>query len=119
MWNPKKGWADGCNENALTVNRAIDDLTKEINEHYKRIKSNMGFITAEQVKNAVMGAGQKPLTLLALFRKHNEEFNKGIGIDRIKETYDSYLRLYKLSSSRSVVLKMSCSRILTVCFRRF
>ena len=54
-----------------------------------------GFQTAEQVKNAVMGVGQKPLTLLALFREHNEEFKKRIGVDRIKESYDSYLRSYK------------------------
>ena len=55
----------------------------------------MGFITAELVKNAVMGIGQKPLTLLALFREHNEEFKKRIGTDRIKETHASYLRSYK------------------------
>lgn len=42
-----------------------------------------------------MGVGQKPLTLLALFREHNEEFKKRIGVDRIKESYDSYLRSYK------------------------
>ena len=36
IWNPEKGRADGRSENALTVNRAIDDLTKEINEHYRR-----------------------------------------------------------------------------------
>ncbi len=95
IWNPEKGRADGRSGNALIVNRAIDDLTKEINGHYQRIKSNLGFITAEQVKNAVMGVGQKPLTLLALFREHNEEFKKRVGIDRIKETYDSYLRSYK------------------------
>ena len=95
IWNPEKGRADGRSENAITVNRAIDDLTKEIKEHYRRIKNSLGFITAEQVKNAVMGVGQKPLTLLALFREHNEEFKKRIGVDRIKESYDSYLRSYK------------------------
>ena len=55
----------------------------------------MGFVTAELVKNAVKGIGQKPVTLLALFREHNEEFKKRIGVDRIKETYDSYQRSYK------------------------
>ena len=28
IWNPEKGRADGRSENAITVNRAIDDLTK-------------------------------------------------------------------------------------------
>ncbi len=95
IWNPEKGRADGRSENALTVNHAIDDLTKEITEHYRRIKNSLGFITAELVKNAVKGIGQKPLTLLALFREHNEEFKKRVGVDRIKETYDSYTRSYK------------------------
>ena len=44
IWNPEKGRADGRSENAITVNRAIDDLTKEIKEHYRRIKNSLGFI---------------------------------------------------------------------------
>lgn len=95
IWNPEKGRADGRSANAVNVNRAIDGLTKEIEGHYRRIKDSLGFITAELVKNAVMGIGQKPLTLLALFREHNEEFKKRIGVDRIKETYESYMRSYK------------------------
>ena len=95
IWNPEKGRADGRSENAVVVNRAIDELTKEITGHYNNIKNSLGFITAELVKNAVMGIGQKPLTLLALFRERNEEFEKRIGLDRIKETHDSYLRSYK------------------------
>ena len=95
IWNPEKGRADGRSENAAIVNRAIDDLSQEITGHYHRIRNSLGFITAELVKNAVMGTGQKPLTLLALFREHNEEFKKRIGIDRIQETYDSYMRSYK------------------------
>ena len=95
IWNPDKGRADGRSENAVTVNRAIDELTKEITEHYNHIKKSLGFVTAELVKNAVKGIGQKPVTLLALFREHNEEFKKRVGVDRIKETYDCYQRSYK------------------------
>lgn len=57
IWNPGKGRADGRSANAVTVNRAIDDLTAEIEGHYRRIKDSLGFITAELVKNAVKGAG--------------------------------------------------------------
>lgn len=95
IWNLEKGRADGRSENAVTANRAIDNLTCEIVGHYDRIKNSLGFIMAEQVKNVVKGIGQKPLTLLALFREHNEEFRKRVGIDRIQETYDSYMRFYK------------------------
>lgn len=95
IWNPETGRADGRSENAVTVNRAIDELTREITNHYNHIKKSLGFVTAELVKNAVKGIGQKPVTLLTLFREHNEEFKKRIGVDRIKETYDSYQRSYK------------------------
>ena len=94
IWNPTTGRADGRSRNANEVNRAIDALTEEIKGHYKRINLSLGFVTAELVKNAVKGIGQKPLTLLALFRKHNEEFRKRIGIDRTKETYKCYVRSY-------------------------
>ena len=96
----RKGRADGRSENAVIVNRAIDDLSQEITGHYHRIRNSLGFITAELVKNAVMGTGQKPLTLLALFREHNEEFKKRVGVDRIQETYDSYMRSYKQGRGR-------------------
>ena len=94
IWNPTTGRADGHSRNANEVNRAIDALTEEIKAHYKRINLSLGFVTAELVKNAVKGIGQKPLTLLALFREHNEEFEKRIGIDRTKETYKCYIRSY-------------------------
>jgi len=94
IWNPTTGRADGRSRNANEVNRAIDALTEEIKAHYKRINLSLGFVTAELVKNAVKGIGQKPLTLLALFREHNEEFRKRIGIDRTKETYACYVRSY-------------------------
>ena len=94
IWNPTTGRADGRSRNACEVNRAIDALTEEIKAHYKRINLSLGFVTAELVKNAVKGIGQKPLTLLALFREHNEEFRKRVGIDRTKETYKCYVRSY-------------------------
>ena len=94
LWNPETGRADGRSANARKVNRAIDLLTEQIEAHYRRIRNNLGFVTAELVKNAVKGVGQKPLTLLALFREHNAEFYKRVGVDRMKEPYASYENSY-------------------------
>lgn len=95
IWNPEKGRADGRSANAVTVNRAIDSLTADITAHYEEIRHSLGFVTAELVKNAMKGIGRKPSTLLALFREHNEEFRKRVGVDRTKESYDSYLNSYR------------------------
>ena len=43
--------------------------------------------------------GQKPFTLLALFREHNEEFRKRVGVDRKEETYESYENSYNILAS--------------------
>lgn len=94
LWNPTTGRADGKSRNASEVNRAIDRLTEIIRGHYDRIRRDLGFVTAEAVKNAVKGIGQKPTALLALFREHNEEFGKRVGIDRTKETLASYGNSY-------------------------
>lgn len=95
VWNPEKGRSDGRSSNAVTVNRAIDSLTEEITGHYEEILHSLGFVTAELVKNALKGIGRKPATLLALFREHNEEFLKRVGVDRTKESYESYLNSYR------------------------
>ena len=94
LWNPTTGRADGKSRNASEVNRAIDRLTEIIRSHYERIRRDLGFVTAEAVKNAVKGIGQKPTMLLALFREHNEEFGRRVGIDRTKETLASYANSY-------------------------
>lgn len=94
LWNPTTGCANGKSRNASEVNRAIDRLTEIIRSHYDRIRRDLGFVTAEAVKNAVKGIGQKPTMLLALFREHNEEFGKRVGIDRTKETHACYENSY-------------------------
>ncbi len=89
VWNSERGRADGRSGNAVTVNRAIDSLTEEITGHYDEILHSLGFVTAELVKNALKGLGRTPATLLALFREHNDEFLKRVGVDRTKESYES------------------------------
>lgn len=95
IWNPDKGRANGRSANAVTVNRAIESLRADITAHYEEIRHSFGFVTAELVKNAMKGIGRKPSTLLALFREHNEEFLKRVGVDRTKESYASYLNSYR------------------------
>ena len=94
LWEPETGRATGRSANALEVNRAIGDLTEQIEGHYRAVRKNLGFVTAELVKNAVLGIAQHKLTLLALFREHNEEFRKRVGVDRVEETYMSYVNSY-------------------------
>lgn len=94
LWNSSTGRAAGRSQNALQVNKSIDELTERIKNHHKEIKESLGFVTAELVKNALKGIAQKPLTLMKLFKEHNDEFAKRIGVDRKKEAYAQYMVTY-------------------------
>ncbi|GAB6122542.1 site-specific integrase [Dysgonomonas termitidis] len=94
LWNSSEGRAAGRSQNALQVNKSIDELTERIKNHHKEIKESLGFVTAELVKNALKGVAQKPLTLMKLFKEHNDEFKKRVGVDRKKEAHDLYVVSY-------------------------
>lgn len=94
LWDPAAGRATGRSRNALEINRSIDRLTTDIQAHYNHIRTELGFVSAALVKNAVQDIAQKPRTLLALFREHNEEFGKRVGIDRTAESHASYVYSY-------------------------
>ena len=53
LWDPSAGRANGRSRNALEINRAIDRLTADIQAHYNHIRTELGFVSAMLVKNAV------------------------------------------------------------------
>ena len=94
LWDTKAGRAVGKSSQAILVNRAIDRLTQEINKFYTEMVDGQGYVTAELVKNALNGIGRKQDMLLKLFNEHNQEFKLRVGVNRVEDTYSSYLRSY-------------------------
>src|ERR1035437_266765 len=94
LWDTKTGRAIGKSSQAILVNRAIDHLTQEINKFYTEMVDKQGYVTAELVKNALYGIGRKQELLLKLFNEHNQEFKLRVGVNRVEDTYSSYLRSY-------------------------
>lgn len=95
LWIAGGGRAKGRSMVALQINKKIDNVEDEIRTHYRTIKDSLGYVTPELVKNAMKGIAQKPVTLMKLFREHNEEFGKRVGVDRSKEAHDLYKVSYK------------------------
>ncbi|GHT89097.1 hypothetical protein FACS189474_5450 [Bacteroidia bacterium] len=93
-WNAKENRATGKSYQSLVVNKTIEDYIKKINKHYDAILDDLGYITAELVKNALEGIGNRETNLLKLFEEHNKEFKLRIGIDREKGTYQHYTKSY-------------------------
>lgn len=94
-WDAKKGRAKKERKELSDINRTLDRLEKQVKAHYYRIVETEGYVTAERIKNALNGIGEKASHLLQLFREHNTEFEKRVGVNRVYDTYYSYLLTYK------------------------
>lgn len=94
-WDVKKGRAKKERKELSEINRTLDRLEKQVKAHYSRILEIEGYVTAERVKNALNGVGEKASNLLQLFGEHNTEFEKCVGVNRVYDTYYSYLLTFK------------------------
>ena len=94
LWNAKTGESKGKSLHELKVNRELKGLSKTIETHYAQIVEKDGYVTAERIKNAVMGIGKEPTTLLKELEEVTAEIKKCVGINRTDATYKSYVNAY-------------------------
>lgn len=90
MWDPDEEEATGQTRLALAVNKGLSGIEEEINRHYDEFIIRTGYVTSEMIKNAMQNIGTRQSNLLALFREHNEDYKKRIGIDRKKHALKPY-----------------------------
>lgn len=94
LWDAKAGQSTGRSLNELKVNRELKELSKAIETHYTRMVEHDGYVTAERVKNAILGIAKEPTTLLKEFEEVTEEIKKSVGINHSTATYKSYVNAY-------------------------
>lgn len=104
LWDAKAGLSTGKSLHELKVNRELKELSTAIETHYARMVENDGYITAERVKNAVLGIAKEPTTLLKELEEATTEIEKSIGINHTIATYRSYVNAY-LNLSRFIKAK--------------
>lgn len=94
LWDAKTYRIKGKSRRAAETNYLIEQLTDRINRYYKQILDEQGYITAELVKNAVSGIGRRKENLLELFREHNGEYARQIGVTRSTGSFKTYNAVY-------------------------
>jgi len=88
LWS--SGRATGKSGTAVEINRRLDEIRASALSHYRELSAVRENTTAEQVKNLLLGMASGQETLLAYFRKHNENFDKRVGVNRKIGTAKSY-----------------------------
>jgi hypothetical protein len=80
FWNPKEGCCLGKGSDSKRINIRLEELKKEIERNYQKDIERHGYVTADDVKNAIQGVGSDGVTLLKEFLLMKEEIKNGIGI---------------------------------------
>lgn len=76
IWDVDAGRVSGRSEQAREANRLLDQVGASLTKHYREISNRDGYVSAEKVKNAYLGMDMRCETLLKVFARHNEDFEK-------------------------------------------
>lgn len=87
-WNVEAGKVKG--KDAGKINALLDDVRSSLNKIYHDQQRDNYYVTTETVKNEFLGHRIKQETVLALFKEHNENSRKQIGISITRPTYLKY-----------------------------
>jgi site-specific recombinase XerD len=92
-WNALKGLATG--KDNISVNKQIGNCRTKLEEYYKTMVENYGFVTAELLKNALRGIGTSQNTVMQEFADLVEEKRKSVGIRIVASSYCIYPAAYR------------------------
>lgn len=84
------GRATGKSHAAAGINAKLDAYRASALSHYKELHAVRIKVTAEDVKSALLGMAFGQETFISYFRKHNENFDKRVGVNRSAKAAYSY-----------------------------
>jgi len=90
VWDSKAAKASGKTKEAMEINALLDTIKASIYKVYHDLLTRENNVNAERVKNIFLGIEVKQHTVLELFRRHNEDVEKLVGISKTKATLQKY-----------------------------
>lgn len=89
-WNSHSGRAIGTKENIKSLNAFLDNLQSDAYEAHRYLHENGKLITAEFLKNRMLGKSEKSYMLIELFKDHNSRVASLVGKGFAPATHKRY-----------------------------
>ena len=89
-WDTNAAKALGKTKEAMEINALLDGIKASIHKVYHELQTRENAVSAERIKNIFLGIEVKHQTLLELFKRHNDDVKKLVGITKSKATYQKY-----------------------------
>jgi len=90
LWNAKARRAVGRSKDAIEINSLLDSISASLHKVYFDLQIRDNAVNSERVKNLFLGIEVKSQTILELFKQHNNELRKLVGISKTKATLQKY-----------------------------
>ena len=88
------GRATGKSRTATAINKQLDEIRASALSYYQELYAVRTNVSAEMVKNLLLGMASRQETLLTYFQKFNETFEKRVGINRKRGSAQTYRYAY-------------------------
>lgn len=95
LWDQNSGKASGKSVEAQTINQKLEVLKVQLSNKYDAMMHRDSFTTAEKVKNAALGIGVMENSLMKVYKKHNEDLAKIVGVSRSESVYRKHCITYR------------------------
>lgn len=89
-WNSESGRATGSKEEARTFNSFLDSLQSKVYEAHRLLSEGSDPITAEALKNRMLGKDESVVMLMDVFRDHNRKVATLVGKEFSAGTLERY-----------------------------
>ncbi len=89
-WNKVIGRAMGTKEDSKILNAYLETLQRKVYEVYQALIDAKESLTAEKIKNRLVGVVEKPRMILEIFEQHNEQLKALVGNGYAPFTYKRY-----------------------------
>jgi hypothetical protein len=89
-WNISAGRKIGQKEDVRSLNAYLDSVQVKVFEVQRAFFDSGKVVTAQIVKDKLLGVEEKPITILDAFKEHNQEMLALVGKDYTLSTYNKY-----------------------------
>jgi integrase len=90
LWNSTAGRFKGTKEEIKSFNAYLDNLQAQVYEAHGQLTEAAGTITAESLKNKLLGKSEKSRMLISLFKDHNKKVSALVGDEYAAGTLERY-----------------------------
>jgi site-specific recombinase XerD len=89
-WSSEAGKLKGNSEEARSLNTYLDILKAKVYDYQKELIHETGFVTLDSMKNKILGVQERALTLIPIFKDHNQKLKALQGAEYSKGTITRY-----------------------------